>query len=330
MIKLFIIYLTAALILIGPKIYAQTSEKPFHIVGTLAPKFMQSHLSVLEKKNPSLSFKYTQMRESEIVSNISVTSQNSINNIDIAIFQTPDVGVRLANEGLLQTIFNTNRDKSEIHWRGEVLALFFDPAVFIARQSAFGAQKLPNSRIEVLRYLEKNSKKMHSRIGLVNIGVNSQSYTYAANDQLRSPLFWRIMQTFGNLNVQIFETNAEILAALQNAEIDLAFNIPISELAFSEHNELTVIAPKDYVVSMPWVLVAPSQSQNPFLAQIVKTLQVEVAQLRFPNKEFWEIISRSNISEAHRISIGPELLVFLDPIKKTNILDSWFQMVTGQ
>ncbi|WP_373237568.1 hypothetical protein [Cohaesibacter celericrescens] len=324
----FILALAASLVM-NQSVFAADLAVETRIAGTLSVERMAPVIEAVIAHGLSNTTSYRQMREGEIISNLASASDES-NRIDLAILPTPDSGVRLANEGLLSELPIDNIAKESSHWRGEVVALFFDPSVILVRSDRFNNSDLPKDRTELVRFLEDHASELQSRVGLVNIGVDSQSYAYAAQDQLRSPLFWRIAQAFGQLNTRIYNSNAEIVEAIQKQEIDLAYNVPLSEISFMDQQGMTIIMPEDYIVSQPWIVVSPSTSGNPLLIEILHHLRNQVVLKQFPNKAFWDIFENNNFTHTQYVKIGPELLVFLDPIKKTNILETWFQMVTSQ
>ena len=301
----------------------------FNIVGTLAPEQFHSLLEQIAVQAPFLDPSYTQMRENDIVSAVesSVAPENPI---DLAILPTPDMGVRLANEGYLSALQIAPAQPDPSHWRQEVFSLFYDPSVVLVRNAAFEQTAIIKNRRNLVRFLESRPDWLRKRVGLVNIGIDNQSFAYAAQDQLRSPLFWRITQAFGDLEARIYETNAEILEALRSGQIDLAYNMPLSQLTFGPQQGIQVVVPDDYVVALPWVVVAPASSKNRSAATVVKILRMEIFKRRFPGPAFWKVGHRNGILQAQHVKIGPELLVFQDPLKKTSILDIWFQTVTGQ
>jgi ABC-type Fe3+ transport system substrate-binding protein len=329
-LKLRIQVLSIALLLqCATSLWADEEQSPVHIVGVMEPRQIEYLLEQIEARFPLVNATYKQMREGQIISNI-MSSAGSVPSIDIAIISDPGVGVRLANEGFLTPFPVSTNSMDGSHWRGEVLALFYDSPVMVVRKGVFSPEELPRGRLKLAHFLEKNKLRLSKRLGLINIGVDSQSYAYSTQDLLRTPLFWRISRAFGRLDSRIYENSGEVLEALQLGEIDIAYNIPLSQLALGSQEGLTVFVPEDYAVSVPWVLVAPEHSRQVILQDIVGLLQELVEQQKFPNSAFWNLWSELSLADSQRVNIGPELLVFLDPIKKTNILDSWFQMVTNQ
>ncbi|TLP43911.1 ABC transporter substrate-binding protein [Cohaesibacter sp. CAU 1516] len=299
------------------------------LAGTISQTRMQPAIQAMQAHPEMNGLLYQQMRAGEIISNFASMGSAS-QPIDLAVLPTPDSGVFLANEGHLRELPTGLNADPGADWRSEVITLFFDPSVIVMRKGLASPSDQPQDRMELVRFLEKHAKRLEERVGLVNIGLDRQSYAYAAQDQLRSPIFWQLAQAFGRLNARIYGSNAELVQAIGEGEIDLAYNVPLSEVAFANQDDLVVLLPKDYIISLPWVIVAPSKTDNPLLLNVLSDLQSQVSQKRFPNRRFWQFFEDDKIPQTQKVKIGPELLVFLDPLKKNRILDTWFQMVTNQ
>ncbi|SDR16687.1 hypothetical protein [Pseudovibrio sp. Tun.PSC04-5.I4] len=322
-------FLLVILLSFVSSVKAQQSFDNVDIVGTAPLSLVQPLIDRINQNANGFSVDYTQWRESDILATLE-TSFLGNQAIDIALLPTPDLGVRLANEGSLARLAVLPEEPDRSHWRQEVFSILYDPAVLVVRTEAFGAQKLPVNRRELVVFLNASTNEMRKRVGLVNIGIDSQSYGFAAQDQLRSLLFWQVMRAFGNLNARIFETTGELVEALQSGEIDLAYNVPLSQLTRIDLDGLGVVTMDDYTVAIPWVVVSPPGVHRLYVENTIRLLRESSAQF-FPSTLISEL-TKADTTELNfqRVKLGPELLVFLDPIKKTDILENWFQAVIGQ
>ncbi len=270
---------------------------------------------------------YKQVPEYRIVSDIEISTSDAV--ADLVILPTPDLAIQLVNDGraMRYPLAAESPESAQQNWRNEVYAVAYDTAAFLFRSSVFG-QAAPNSRLELARLLEWNCADYAGRIGLVNIGIDSVGYAFAAQDSLRSSLFWRLTTALGAAQARIYDNAAELVAALADGDIDIAFNVPVSSAlpALAADADLRVVIPEDYTIAMPWTVLIPTNAANPETAK--KALEFLVAT---PGKaRFASILTGSLISRpTQSVGLGPELLVFLDSAKKTRFLDTWFQLVTN-
>ena len=329
--KAILIVIALSLMVFAKPVIAQESTKIFRMLGSLPAHRVSSLVETIETTFPNLDLNYQSMPPSQIVTKISTNSPD-VANTDLIMLSSPDLGVQLANEGYLFQLTDVpilaDQHRGVSHWRHEVFGFFEDPAVILVRDSAVADSEMPRNRLELALMLENDVTRFEKRVGLVNIGLDSVSYALAAQDVLRSPLFWRVARAFGSSKVRIFDTNNELLDALKNDEIDLAYNVPLSEIHARNLDGIDVVFPEDYVISLPWVISIPIRSPHRTEAKKVLALILREA---FEGTFSVNSDPRTSASaldlEFQDINIGPELLVFLDPIKKTVFLDSWLEMV---
>ncbi|MGU3575382.1 ABC transporter substrate-binding protein [Brucellaceae bacterium C25G] len=311
------------------------SAKPeFSIVGDIAPETIAPLIEGISQQLTSVHIQYRQVSPAEWTSRL-LAGAEAANQADLIILSTPDLAVLIANEGAARqhsTITRTTNLPAQAHWRNELFSIGFDPAVSIIRRNSLD-NELPTTRIDLARLMEQNPQRFQRRVGLVNIGIDNGSYTLAAQDAIRSPLFWRIVRAFGASQARIYDDNEELLQALSNERIDLAYNVPLSYITKWPHNdeELTIIFPRDYIVALPWTALIPEKSKNPALAeQAITFLLSSDGQKIMQEAGLVSATSPTNLSSLQPVELGPELLVYLDNLKRSRFLDTWFQLVVHE
>jgi two-component system sensor histidine kinase TctE len=301
----------------GPA-FAQSAQ--IEIIGPVAHERMASTLLVLEEAG--IEINYTVARTSEIVSRLEAASRPAP---DLVILPAPDMAVWLANEGHGQPHYPFMAPDGEgvAHWRNEVFGIAWDPAVFVIRKSAFEASEIPQTRTALARLLEGSADRLSTQVGLVNIGIDQQSYTLAAQDSLRSPLFWRVARAFGAAASRIYDSPDEMLAALAEGRISLAYNVPLSaaQAYATEDENIQIIVPEDYVLALPWSALIPANAKRPDLAGMAIDLLLK-------SETGPALTAGASLTALQRVELGPELLVYRDSMKRTRFLDTWFQLVT--
>jgi two-component system sensor histidine kinase TctE len=302
--------------------WAQSASR-IEIMGPVEPSRMSAALDLLSRTG--LSADYVQARPRQIASRIQTGAQPAP---DLVILPAPDMAVWLANEGHGYPNYpQVDPGSGQVsHWRNEVFAIASEPAVFVFRSDAFTATEIPQSRLALARLLETNAERLSMRAGLVNIGIDELSYTLAAQDSLRSPLFWRVARAFGAAAARIYDTPDEMLVALREGKIDLAYNVPLSVArVYAEADpNIKIVIPADYALALPWVALIPATAKRPDLAGIA------IDALLGPDgqKALVGQLSDATPTNLQRVELGPELLVYLDAMKRTRFLDTWFQLVT--
>ncbi|WP_417812561.1 sensor histidine kinase N-terminal domain-containing protein [Thalassospira alkalitolerans] len=307
------------------------------IASPLTPAQTTPLIESLAQVFPEVTFSYTMIRPTQFAASLQADA-NRDDQADIVLLPSPDLAVNLANEGLLHQFEKVTPPPSTIsedrpHWRHEVFAVAHDPAVFVVRQGSFAAEDAPRTRLDLARRLEFGDARYVKRVGLVNIGIDTVSYTLATQDELRSPLFWRVAAAFGGAEARIYDSVNRLLDALANDAIDIAYNVPLSAAsrAIANGAPIEIIRPDDYVISLPWVVFSPKGVAQPYQAE--KVIQFLLSKTTHATLREIHIMAPATAqtydATVQPVTIGPALLVYLDPLKKSTLLDSWFQSVTA-
>lgn len=296
------------------------------IAGDASIQRMQPVIAALERFAPGLSVTYTQERTIQLTAAASAGARDGTAP-DLILSPSADLAIQLANEGHVIQI-DIPAEATGL-WRQEVFAIAHDPAVMVARAGVFAEAELPHSRAALVRLLEREPDRLFRRVGVVNIGIDHVSYLLSAQDAVRSPLFWRLVGAVGASQARIYDTVDELLAALHAGKIDLAYNVPLSAVnQTGESAELMVLAAQDYTISLPWVALIPSNAKDVAGARrAVEFLLGAEGQASIALAGLLPTVSPAE-SGIQRVDLGPELLVYLDQLKRSRHLDTWFQLVT--
>ena len=293
------------------------------IAGPLPHDSMAPTLERLATAFPDVDVVYRQMRSTQTAAALHAHGRDRP---DIVILSTPDIAVSLTNDGLAARLSAPGPG----NWRGELHRVVNDPAVFVYRPDAFAGSGPPRTRLGLALFLEQGPAAAFQRVGIVNIGIDSVAYALAAQDSLRSPMFWRLATAFGSTQARIYNSEQELLDALEAGRIDFGYNVPLSSVIARQPDpgRLSFLFPEDYVLSLPWTLLARRDDSRRIHLDIATHL------LSDPGGDLFGLSALQDIREQQTmtyqpIPLGPELLVFLDRIKRSRFLDAWFQMVTS-
>lgn len=304
--------------------HAQAGGTPVSIASNVSPERFAPVQEALAQLFPQADFVYRQARSSEIAAWVRARTGEEP---DIVILPSPDIAVSLTNDGLAARldIADIGPDR---HWRHELYVIGHDPAV-IAFGTRVDALSVPQSRFELAQLLEQSPTPLFRRIGIANVGIDSVSYILAAQDSLRSPLYWRLASAFGGAQARIRDTSEELVAKIERGEIDIAYNVPLSTITSNTAiADVGFVYPQDYVLATPWVMFAPKSTLTPLSREVAGALLHE--ELRPALSRMIGAMSPAGEEPLNlqTIDLGPELLVFLDAIKRGTFLDTWFRLIT--
>ena len=306
--------------------HALAQDRTVRLAGVVAEERIAPLMAAIAARLPGLDLSYIRLSSAQIAAD----AKRANAPFDVALFSSPDIAVSVANEGYAA------RDESgvtaaDVQWRQEVFGFWSDPVVMLLRSNVF-ADRLPRTRIELVRALEQNSDRFSHRVGIVNIGIDDVSYLLASQDSIRTSLYWRLMRAFGVSNARIYDTTDDLLAAFRAGEVDVLYNVPLSALQAGAPmpDGSEIVVPQDYVLAVPWAVLVPKGAANLRGARIVlNALHSAEIKLALAAAGFSYPDDFTAFESLQRIELGPELLVFRDMIKRSKFLDIWFQMVVN-
>jgi two-component system sensor histidine kinase TctE len=169
-------------------------------------------------------------------------------------------------------------------------------------------------------------------------------YLFATQDSVLSSQFWQLAAVFGSLQARLYPSSAEILAALERGEIDIAYNVlgSYARRRAAAGAPIEVVAPEDYTLVMSRVVTISKKASNPALAKaFLDYLLSERGQAVVDSASGLQAITtarltdaaanlgeaRSSTSADHPITLGPALLVFLDSMKRRRFLADWLAVM---
>ncbi|MBD8065937.1 sensor histidine kinase N-terminal domain-containing protein [Devosia sp. PTR5] len=325
-----VLTILAALVLSGPWAVQPARAQArgaFSITAPFSPERFRPVIDALSARFGELDFVYYQARSAQVAARLSARAPVDV---DLVLMAAPDIAVSITNQGLAAPLGIASLDiqsGSESAWRGELFALAFDPAVILVSKGY--TAPVPTTRLDLAQALE-SARGLFKRAGIVNVGVDAVSYALASQDSLRSPLYWRLAAAFGSSQARIYNTSAELVEAMAAGEIDIAYNVPMSDVIGGGFTaSFQVIIPQDYVLGLPWTCFVPATSDSS-MASAVAGYLLSPKGKEVVSNVLWRVHRPQVLEiEEQKIALGPELLVYLDSIKRSNFLDAWFELVTS-
>jgi len=88
------------------------------------------------------------------------------------------------------------------------------------------------------------------------------------------------------------------------------------------------VIPEDYVLALPWTALIPEKARNRSTAgDVVDFLLSDRADRALEEVGLTRSRDLDTMKNVQFIELGPELLVYLDAVKRSRFLDTWFQLV---
>jgi two-component system, OmpR family, sensor histidine kinase TctE len=257
---------------------------------------------------------------------------------DLVIGHAADILIEMVNDGYASTALATLAPLAPAWatWRKEIFTFALDQGVFVYRTSAFEGEPMPRSRIDLTRLLDRLAERFRGRIGTVDVGNNGLAYLLASQEARLSSAYWRLIRAFGSAEARIYWSTEEMLEALRSNQIDIAYNAIASELdSIRSDQRFSIIHADDYRLAFPRAVFMPRHGSAtgaaldfvrfvlspPGQAIVKRSGAIPVADLRT------DIPSARREPAIQPIGLGPGLLALRDLNTRSNLMETWLQLI---
>ena len=257
---------------------------------------------------------------------------------DLVLGHAADIMVEMANDGyasagLAPPGFTAPAWAS---WRGEIVAFALDEGVFIYRRSALGDEAAPASRRELALFLDHGGDRLRGRIGTLDVGNNSIAYLLASQEARLSSAYWRLIRAFGSAEARIYWSTEDMLDGLRRGEIDVAYNAVVSELGeLRSDDRFVIVRASDYRLAFPRAALMPRHAKSTAEARDFVAFALSPAgQAVIAGAGAQPIASPTGNRTGGRrepalqpIALGPGLLALRDLHTRSNLMETWLQLI---
>ncbi|WP_037312557.1 ABC transporter substrate-binding protein [Ruegeria halocynthiae] len=299
-----------------------------HILSTADLDIFTPIITGFQHDNPEISVHYTVASSLEVFNAVYTDSGR----FDLVISSAMDLQTKLVNDGYAQSY-----DSSQITglpdwagWRNQIFAFTMEPAVLLISKVALDGLPVPSNRSDLIRILRENPERFRGKIGTYDIRSSGLGYLFATQDSRSSESFWQLMELMGQLDVRLFCCSSDMIARVESGELAIAYNVLGSysnaQTSPLEQN-VQVVSLTDFSTIMVRTALIPATSKNAavsgkmidFLANLDKHPDIIDA-------TGFSSIKGSNLTggeSLNTIKLGPNLLVFLDKLKRLRFIDAW-------
>lgn len=321
----------------------QPSSRTLVIAGPTDTPVVAPLIQGFQSLRPDVSVTYREIGSRDLYE---ATIDGRLTQVDVLMSSASDLQIRLANDGYAQSYASPYAPKlpSWAVWRNEVYGFTFEPAVIVYNPKRYTEANVPRSRQDLLRLLEREQSSLQGRVGTYDIAASSVGYLLAEQDELVSSNFWGLANAMGQVGVRLSPTTAQLLDAIENDEMDLAYNI-LGSYALSRQasgSKIGVVFPQDYVLVLARSVLISRRAPSPDLAralvdwllspagQQVASSHAALGSIMEDTPGRWPseaVLARSS-GIVQPVVLSPALLVGLDQRRHSRFVQNWVRLVT--
>jgi two-component system sensor histidine kinase TctE len=304
---------------------------------------MEPLLRDFQTVSPGSAIDYRDLSTNELYASVVAPTDGVVP--DLAISSAMDLQVKLVNDGWTQPHVSkqTSRLPGWANWRNEAFGFTLEPAVIVYRQGSLGPAEMPRARDDLVRLLQSKPVQLRGRVATYDITQSGVGYLFATQDAVLSSQFWRLALAFGEVGTRLVPNSADILSAIESGRVLIGYNVLGS---YARARQLAgapieIVLPTDYTLIMARVAVIPKGARHLALATAfldyllsprgqatvagIPGFQAVTAMNEGRDEAGWPLAEMRG--PFHAIALRPQLLVYLDSLKKSRLLENWNVMV---
>ncbi|MEM7269584.1 MAG: extracellular solute-binding protein [Pseudomonadota bacterium] len=293
------------------------------VISTADMQIFRPLIVAFQARNPGVAIEYTVASSTELMK--AIYEEGAA--FDLAISSAMDLQTKLANDGLARTHLSdaTQTLPEWARWRDQVIAFTQEPAAMIVSAEAFDGLDRPETRADLVALLRANEARFRGRIGTYDIRASGLGYLFATQDSRQSESYWQLMEAFGRLDARLYCCSGDMIDGVLSGQLAFAYNVlgSYARRRLTTEDGAEVLLLSDFTNVMLRSALIPSNAANwrtagDLIDFLVSDAPSMAGALPPP------LIAGSASDDALRpISFGPELLVFLDGLRRKNFLSVW-------
>jgi two-component system, OmpR family, sensor histidine kinase TctE len=296
---------------------------------------MEPLLRDFQAVRPGVAIDYLDLNTNELFASVVEPPGGEIP--DLVISSAVDLQTKLVNDGWTRPHVShlTRRLPPWANWRDEAFGFTLEPAVIVHRRGDVADAEAPRSRPELIRLLQERPERFRGRVATYDVAASGVGYLFATQDAVVSEQFWRLAVALGEAGARLLPTTAAVLDAVERGEVLLGYNVlgSYARARQAAGAPVGIVLPRDYTLVMSRAVTIPRAARRPALAaefidyllsprgQDVVAGAAGLEAVAPAGRPPWPLREAAGV--VRTIGLGPELLVFLDPLKRARFLADW-------
>jgi iron(III) transport system substrate-binding protein len=295
------------------------------VLSTADLGVFEPYITAFQDQYPRVTVDYTVASSTEVMRAIFDEGEP----FDLVISSAMDLQTKLANDGFAVRYRSdqTARLPGWARWRDQVIAFTQEAAVILISKSALEGLTIPQSRGDLISLLRLHPELFRNRVGTYDIRTSGLGYLFATQDSRNSESFWSLTEIFGRLDAQLYCCSGAMIDDLESGRLVVAYNVlgSYAERRLRSDETIQIVRPSDFTNLMLRTALIPRNAEQPEAAGRMIDFLVSDDPALAANTELPKIRHESEEASAgvRPIRLGPELLVFLDRLRRQNFLENW-------
>ena len=261
---------------------------------------------------------------------------------DVAWSSAMDLQIKLVNDGYAQPYASPEASKLPAWaiWRNEAFGTTSEPVGFVYNKRLLAADEVPRNRAELIALLKSQPQRFLNKAVAFDPEKSGLGYLLMTQDMVASRAgFSELANTLGAAKVRPGSGSGAMFALLGSGECIIGYNLLgsyASGRAKKDLPDLGVLLPSDYTLVVSRIMFITRKASHPNAARLWLDYVL--------SRRGQEIIAKSDLGSIRTdvegemtlaslgrqlgnavkpIPVGPDLLKFLEPAKRSEFIEQW-------
>ncbi|MFE1603136.1 ABC transporter substrate-binding protein [Methylobacterium sp. ID0610] len=326
-----------------PEVRAALREGAVVIRATTDEAEAAALLDGFRRRYPGLTVAYAKLNSSTLYEEFLTQAGAGAGTADIIWSAAMDLQVKLVNDGYAAHYVSPEAAAlpSWAVWRNEAYGVTAEPVAIAYNRALLPAERVPRTHADLVRALTENPEAWQGKVAAYDPERSGVGFLFLAQNLQVTPRTWDLVRALGQVGAKLYTATTTMLDRIAAGEALLAFDVfgaYALERAKRDPN-LGVVLPTDYTLITSRIAFIPKAARHPAAARLFLDYMLSregQARLAASSVTPARLDARrpgdaaATVAEPHPITVGPELLTYLDQIKRSRILRQWRRTIEGR
>jgi iron(III) transport system substrate-binding protein len=314
---------------------AQLHEGVVVVRSTTDPREASDLLDGFRSQHPGIRVDYAKLNSTELTDSFLLRTASNAPTADILWSSAMDLQMKLVNDGYAQPYISPEAASLPewAKWRDEAYGVTAEPIAFVYNRTLLPEERVPHTHAALERALTSDPDAWKGKLLAYDPERSGAGFLFLTQDVQETSRTWDLVRAMGQVGVKLYTATETMLDRVASGEALLAYDI-LGSYALERAKQdpaLGIVLPSDYTIVVSRIAFIPRLAAHPAAARLfLDYLLSRDGQARLAARSLTPVREDARGStpfpaeaSLRPIRMGPELLTWLDQIKRRRFLRQW-------
>jgi iron(III) transport system substrate-binding protein len=290
----------------------------------------------------SVTVSYAKVNSSRLYDEFVADAASGHSTADIIWSAAMDLQIKLVNDGYAARYVSPEAAglPAWAVWRNEAYGITAEPVALAYNRTLLPPLLVPRTHADLVGLLTEHPELWKGKVATYDPERSGVGFLFLTQDVEVTPRTWEIVRAMGQVGAKLYTTSETMLDRVAGGEALLAYDVfgAYALERAKRENSLGVVLPADYTLLTSRIAFIPKQARHPEAARLFMDYMLSregqsrlAARSVTPSRPDARSPDDPVVKAPLRpIAVGPELLTYLDQIKRARVLGLWRHAIEGR